>query len=40
MTTSAILNTFDKVALGLFNALVLGGLPLVAIGLIAQSFPR
>ena len=40
MTTSNLINGFDKIALGLFNTLVLGGLPLVAIGLVVQSFVR
>jgi hypothetical protein len=37
MTITNIITTFDKFALGLFHTLVLGGLPLVAIGVIAQS---
>ena len=37
MTITNIITTFDKFALGLFHTLVLGGLPLVAIGLMTQS---
>jgi len=40
MTTTYFISMFDKVALGLFHTLVLGGLPLVAIGLISQSIVR
>lgn len=40
MTATTIIRTFDKVALGLFNTLVLTGLPLVAVGLFVGSFTR
>ena len=33
-----VIRTFDKVALGLFNTAVLGGLPLVAAALLVGSF--
>jgi hypothetical protein len=38
MIATNMINVFDRVALSLMNALVLVGLPLVAIGLVAQSF--
>ena len=38
MTATNMINIFDRFALSLMNTLVLVGLPLVAIGLLAQSF--
>ena len=38
MPITVVLRTFDKVALGLFNTAVLGGLPLVAAALLVGSF--
>ncbi len=35
---NTVIRTFDKVALGLFNTAVLGGLPLVAAALLVGSF--
>lgn len=40
MSATHMIRTFDKIALSLFNTLVLAGLPLVAIGMVAQSFTR
>jgi hypothetical protein len=37
MSTTHMINIVDRFALTLMNALVLVGLPLVAIGMIAQS---
>ena len=38
MTATNMINVFDRFALSLMNTLVLVGLPLVAIGLLTQSF--
>lgn len=38
MTATNMINVVDRFALSLMNTLVLVGLPLVAIGLLAQSF--
>ena len=38
MTTSKIITIIDRVALGVMNVLALVGLPLVAVGMVAQSF--
>ncbi len=38
MAINTVIRTFDKVALGLFNTAVLGGLPLVAAALLVGSF--
>ena len=38
MTATNMINIFDRFALTLMNTLVLVGLPLVAVGLVAQSF--
>ncbi len=38
VNATSMINVFDRFALSLMNTLVLVGLPLVAIGLIAQSF--
>lgn len=38
MTATHMINIVDRFALSLMNTLVLVGLPLVAIGLVAQSF--
>ena len=38
MAINTVVRTFDKVALSLFNAAVLGGLPLVAAALLVSSF--
>jgi hypothetical protein len=38
MTATSMINIVDRFALSLMNTLVLVGLPLVAIGLVAQSF--
>ncbi len=37
MAITTVIRTFDKVALGLFNTAVLGGLPLVAVALLVGS---
>ncbi len=37
MAITTVIRTFDKVALGLFNTAVLGGLPLVAAALLVSS---
>ncbi len=38
MAINSVIRTFDKVALGFFNTVVLGGLPLVAATLLVGSF--
>lgn len=38
MTTAIALNVVDRFALSLMNTLVLVGLPLIAIGVLAQGF--
>ncbi len=40
MTNHDILRAFDKVAPRVFNAVVLGSLPLIAIGALVQPFAR
>ncbi len=40
MTNHDIIRTFDKIVLNLFNLIVLGGLPIVAVGILAQPFAR
>ena len=40
MTNHDFVRTFDKVVLNLFNLIVLGGLPLFAIGMVVQPFAR
>ncbi len=37
MTTTKIMTIVDRVALGVMNVLALVGLPLVAVGMVAQS---
>ena len=37
MTAQRLVSIFDRIALPLFNAIVLGGVSLVAVSLIAQS---
>ncbi len=37
MTINSMINVVDRFALGLINALVVVGLPLVAVGLLTQS---
>jgi hypothetical protein len=38
MTTTKIMTFVDRIALGVMNAMALVGLPLVAAGLVVQSF--
>lgn len=40
MTNHDIIRTFDKVVLNLFNVIVLGGLPLFAVGMLVQPLAR
>ena len=40
MTNHDIVRAFDKVAPGLFNLIVLGSLPLIAIGMLVQPYMR
>jgi hypothetical protein len=37
MTATQLIKIVDKIALGLMNALVVVGLPLVAVGLLTQT---
>jgi hypothetical protein len=40
MTSHDIVRTFDKVVSNLFNVIVLGSLPLFAVGMLIQPFAR